>query len=611
MKVAVAQMDTRSGDFEATVASMLAYGRRAEATGTELLVFPSCALMGFDPAGLLSRPGYGADADDALARLAGGLTMPALVPFCLEVDGVLLRDVALVEGGRVRPLRLAGLLDQEGAGASADEPGRGLGAPAVTSVGGVDVGVALTPEDLDDFADGAADADVICYMPSEGYDTDDEASCLAPSVSDGCYQSHAADANAWIVAAGAVGGYDDAVFTGGSFVLAPWGELAAVAPSFTEALLAYDIRVLSEGPLEDPVAPVAYDRVRVLWEALVLALRDQVAKRSLAGVAVALDGCLCSSALAALAVDAVGPLRVSALVAAAGEARADARQLARNLRIREVDELGDRALEAASLALGDDSAALAGALVQARLGSIAAAGGLLALSSSDKTELAVGPGAQEAPTARCEAFAPLGDVYRSDVARLARLRNASAPSIPEGALRRMGVPAGLGLADVAPTDEQRLSRLDATLLAHVERAQGLDGLLELGTPPKLAQALVTRVRSLEATRRCGPSYPVVSACSLAEAASPVTDCWRDRVRGDADEKPAGIIDELLRRLSAGAQGEPANPGETDQCERTPDASLGEMLDYLRSIAPSAGGAAGPASRGGADELWSSGLFSDN
>ena len=104
---------------------------------------------------------------------------------------------------------------------------------------------------------------------------------------------------------------------------------------------------------------------------------------------------------------------------------------------------------------------------------------------------------------------------------------------------------------------------------------------------------------------------MVSACSLAEAASPVTDCWRDRVRGDADEKPAGIIDELLRRLSAGAQGEPANPGETDQGERTPDASLGEMLDYLRSIAPSAGGAAGPASRGGADELWSSGLFSDN
>lgn len=619
MRIAIAQMGTRAGDFEATVASMLAYGERAKVAGAELLVYPCAALMGPDPAGLLQRADYAADADAALAELARGLAVPSLVPFCLESDGALLRDVALVEGGRARPLLLSGWLDQaqragDGTGDGRERPAV-FDAPAVASVGGVDVGVALAPEDLADFADGVASADVICYMPTEGYDTDDEASCLAPSVSDGCYVSEAADANSWLVAAGGVGGYEDAVFTGGSFVLAPWGELAAVAPCFTEALLTYDMDVLSEGPLADPVDAPGYDRCHVLWESLVLALRDQVSKRSLAGVAVALDGRLRSSTLAALAVDAVGPLRVSALVAARGEARADARQLARNLRIRDVDELGERELEAASIALGADSQDLAPSLVRARLGVVAAAGGLLVLSAHDKTELAVGDTGAGPAVASCDAFAPFGDVYRSDVARLARLRNTVAPSIPSGSLRRTDVPSGLGLGAVAPTDEQRLSLLDATLLAHIERAQGLTELVAAGVEAELAAAVVGRVRACEPRRRGGPAYPVVSACSLAEVACPVTDGWRDRVREAPSSGGAGVIGELLRRLSEQAPGTTApEQAEVPGAPVSADAgsSLDEMLEYLRTLA---GGSArkgvGPDAPNGVDGLWSSGLFSDN
>ncbi len=113
-------------------------------------------------------------------------------------------------------------------------------------------------------------------------------------------------------------------------------------------------------------------------------------------------------------------------------------------------------------------------LVETRLGTLAAAGELLALSCADKTMLAVGTGALAAtPVVRACAFAPFGDVYRSDVAAAARKRNAVSPVIPAGCLARLRVPTGLGLEQAAQTDELRLSELDALLLLHIERGAGV------------------------------------------------------------------------------------------------------------------------------------------
>ena len=446
MKIAVAQMNTRAGDFDATVERMLAYGRRAKSLGADLLVFPVPALMGLEPGALTQAEAYVADAAEAMAKLTHGLEVPSLVPFMFDTDGMTASDVALVRDGETIPLAfatwLSGAGDQgvsalaqnirEASGTQnlADEmidlaeevgPASSALGPAVVQISGVDVGIALTYDDLDSFALGDAAADVVCYLPMDGFNTDDEASCLAPAVADGCFLSEASEANSWLVAANAVGAYEDAVYCGGSFVLSPWGELAAAAPSFVEDLLVCDVDVLSEGPLAEAARPAGYDRSRFLWDACALATRDQVEKRGLAGAAVVLDGTLSSAAVAALAVDALGPMRVSALVCTQdGPSLADARATARSLRIRDVDELSARELERAVTMLGGeaDASELAAGLVQARLGSMARAGSLLALSADDKTSLAVGLGeGSPAPVCRADAFAPFGDVYRSDVQR--------------------------------------------------------------------------------------------------------------------------------------------------------------------------------------------------
>ncbi len=551
MRIAVAQIDTRAGDFEATLAKMGNCDLMARAYGVDLLVFPAPVLMGCDPMALAERPSYVADVTSALGRLAETIRTTAIVPFVAGLAATPSPDAVLVRDGRVAPASLNGLLSSlaslgMGGGQGGMPPLAPLSDPPVLDIDNVDVGLAFSYDDLDSFAAGDVQADVICFIPFDSFSTDDEPTCMAPSVSDGCFVQDAAGANAWIVAANAVGGWEDQVFVGGSFVMAPWGELAAVAHGFTDDFLVCDIDVLSEGPLTDPVDPPFYDRSRILWDAAALATRDQVSKRDLDGIVVVADGTLSSCAAVALAVDAVGPMRVHALVCGQGEALADARQVVRSLRIRDVDELSWADLERAAETLGGEgSQRLAAGLVQARLGAWAQEANLLALSSADKTALAVGASDDElAAVCQSACFAPLGDIYRSDVARIARHRNTVSPVIPAGALARYCVPADLGLEELAVSDELRLSELDAALLLHIERGAGLGELAATRWGEQRIEHLLERLDRMSAYRRGGILYPLLSSRGLVEDEAPLTDAWRDHARDESQGMPSldGLAD---------------------------------------------------------------------
>lgn len=644
MKIAIAQMNSTPGAFDATVSSMAAYGRRAEELGADLLVFGAPVLMGPDPMGLAANEAYLLDATRALGALAEQIGVPALVPYTSNITGVPTYDVAYVRDGAAVPISLTSMLDAIGPG-SVDAVARGIRErldadarlgdaggqaarlidPAVIEVGGAHVGVALSLGDLDAFCAGDLDADVICLMPVDGYDTDDETTSLAPAVSDGCFVPEAADADAWLAVAGASGAYEDMVYCGGSFVMAPWGELAAAASSFGEELLVCDVDVRSEGPLAEPVAPPAYDRATLLWRSAATSVRDQVNKRGLSGVALVVDGSLASAATAAVAVDAVGPLRVHALVWAEEDALADARELVRNLRIRDVDELSARGLEVAAEALGGDGdEGVVSSLVETRLGALAAAGELLALSCADKTMLAVGTGAAAAtPVVRACAFAPFGDVYRSDVAAAARKRNAVSPVIPAGCLARLRVPTGLGLEQAAQTDELRLSELDALLLLRIERGAGVGELAGSRLGEQGVALVLERLRALEAWRRQGPAYPVVSARSLGEAQRPAMDAWKDRPADEAAasrlvSSVADVISQPRQRpmrpaqkASAAAGAQVPAPGMPVSFSISPETAgqmaprISELMGYLKELSD------GRRLRGEQGGTWPGGMFSDN
>ena len=104
MKVAIAQMNTTPGDFDAIVDKMCSYDTVAHAYGADLIVFPSTVMMGCDPLSLAQCPGYVLDFSSAMGALSERLTTPAIVPFVSGGIGPSMPEAALIRNGAVLPL---------------------------------------------------------------------------------------------------------------------------------------------------------------------------------------------------------------------------------------------------------------------------------------------------------------------------------------------------------------------------------------------------------------------------------------------------------------------------------------------------------------------------
>ena len=600
MKIAIAQMNATMGAFDDTVKRMLAYDRSFARQGARLAVYPACVLTGYDPQSLLNAEGFQADVAGALDRLADGLEVPSLVPFVFEYAGAPMPEVAYIHEGRIVPLRMASYLANVNArGAMPTEE------PAVQfQLDETDFGVAFDFAGLDAYSQGAENADVIVYLPFEGYNTDDEATSLAASVGDGFYLQDATRANSWLVAVNSVGAQDEMAYAGGSFILAPWGELACVMPAFEESASVTEVEPLAEGPLEDPVAPPPYHRMRSLWSALTVTLRDFVDKQGWDGVWLPMTGDLLTCALAALSVDALGPTRVRGLLVPAlgDEAASDARRLASNLRIA-CEEVPVETLSAAGELLGDGSASLWCRLARAVAPKIFPER-LLPLTAVDKTALAVG---QDIDDYHGALFAPFSDVYRTDLAALVSDRNLKSPVVPRSVQARLEVPQGIVTPPRLRSAARVLSDIDSLLLRIIERGESITDLVRGGTPAGEARAVFGRVVGSELERRTCPVGPVLSDRSLVEHRMPLSCHWDDRVRTEEELGGAFVeegdmgddVAELIGRFQAIA-------GVEASSVSVPEADMPtDIRGYLRDFALGGG-----LSTDG-DDIWGSGLFSKN
>lgn len=593
----MAQMNTVTGDFGPTVERVAAVDGAFARQGADLAVYPSTLLTGHDPGFLLSSEGFAADLAATLDRLAEACTVPSLVPFVFPVGPAAVPEVAYINDGRAIPLRAAAALARLEAGMAPVTD-----AAVRFELDGVDMAVVFDDAGLADFVEGGESADVVVFVPFDGYNTDDESTAMAASVADGYYLDDAASANAWIVAVDSVGAFDEMVHVGGSFVLAPWGELACAAPLLEEAFVVADVDALSEGPLDEPQVPEGYHRLRLLWGALACALRDHVEKTGATGVTVLLTGDLMSAALAALAVDALGPTRVDALVVPGAGASLEgaARTVAANLRVATLG-LDEASFTAAAGSLGASTTAERCALARVAARRLSAEG-RLQLTSVDKTALALG---QDPDSFHGAAFAPFSDVYRTDLCALVSERNLQSPVVPRALMGAIDVPEGLVAPRRLRPASRTLSDIDSVLLRLVERAEPPAAVAAEGTPEGEALAVFNALVGSEALRRGCPMGPVVSERSLREAAMAVGVRWLDRERPDGGLPLSGSgaadpdADDLAAFFRAVTGQEPDEPAAAEV--RSP----GDVRDFLRDFASNGG-----LSTDG-DDIWGSGLFSKN
>ena len=582
MRIAIAQMETRAGDFAQTGRRMVEYARRAADAGADLLLFPMAALCGVTPVQRAEREGFLLDLMECLLLLVDELACPCLVPLLIDTDEAPLAEALLIDEGELRPVRLAARLDAMAAGdgdAPADD------ALPEIAFRGARLGVAFTYDDLDVYDDYDYDVDVIAFLSPYGFAVDDPSSALGTSLTEGRFLADAEATGAWIVGVGSLGCYDAQVFCGSSFVLAPWGELAAQAPTLEEDLLVCDVDPSAEGPLADPVTPEIYDAPLMTWGALGAGLSALVHEAGATGACVAVTSELASMLAAVLAVDALGPTNVGAVIAA-GEKDGEAGSLVRALR------LDEKNVEYVSVDADDPEGACD--LMEVSLARMARRTGLVPLGAADKTGRALGGGAPRVSAARIEPFA---DVYRSDLLALARTRTTISPVIPLAALARYDVPDLGPNVDGPASAEARLAFVDLVLSGLLEWELSVSDIVAERGHAELVSAIARRLSDARALRTGHASGPVVSSRTLEEARAPLGLAWRDRPR-DESERLGSRIEELVRE--GAGRGEEADPTEEGHRQGTepPEGEIRDLMGYLRDF--SQGGpfsAIGGAQRG--------------
>ena len=179
MKIAIAQISTRAGDFTATNMRVEALSQSAVEQGAELLVLPMAAYTGPRPVDYSKREGFQIDLWAALLDLAQRVACPCMVPVVMQMDDEPYHEVVMLQGGEAVPIRLRAFL-QSGEGPQRER----IGAITTFEFGGVSMALAQTYEDLDDLVDANANVDVVLFISDYSYALDDAGSVLGSALAE-------------------------------------------------------------------------------------------------------------------------------------------------------------------------------------------------------------------------------------------------------------------------------------------------------------------------------------------------------------------------------------------------------------------------------------------
>ena len=560
LRVAICQVNPTVGDLEANAALAAGALGRAEAAGADVAVLPELALTGYPPEDLVLRPGFVAASRAALDRFAS-LTgaCAAVVGFVdgagesgrrvpdmagVETFSEAYNAVAVCAGGRVRGVYRKRHLPNYDVFDEMRHFRPGDDEPPLFDIGGAVVGVTVCEDawvpsgPVSDLA--RAGAQLVINVNGSPFRAGKQA------VREQVIGRRAAEAGVAVVCVNLVGGQDELVFDGGSFVIAPDGSVAARCASFAESVATFDLplpprRPDPSGEASRPITPVtpavaavperapeaapmepSMDLDAQRWAALVLATRDYVHKSGFADVCVGLSGGVDSSLTAAVAVDALGAAHVHGVLMPSRHSSehsvSDAEKLAANLgidaRIVGIEPAHAALAEMieADLGRGLDAGGLTDQNLQARvrgttLMALANEHGWLVLTTGNKSELAVGYSTLYGDTAG--AFAVISDLWKLDVYELCRWRNQQAG----GELIPATVLSKAPSAELAPgqRDDQSLPPyevLDPILRRYVEQLESVEEIQRAQiAPAEVVERVCRMVDAAEYKRRQTPIGP--------------------------------------------------------------------------------------------------------
>jgi NAD+ synthetase len=512
LRVALAQSNYTVGDVDGNAAKIESAIDRARAADADLVVCSELSLTGYPPGDLLEREAFVADQRAALDRVAARTDddLAAVVGFAAQSPGetgkAVRNAVAVCHGGDVvgttakRLLPTYDVFDEDRYfEAVDDQPVHALDADG----GRVDLGVSICEDawnEPDVWDRPLYEADPIEDLVAAGADLLVNCSASPFAVGKAAFRErlfadHATDHGSWLVFVTQVGGNDELVFDGRSFVVAPDGNLACRLAAFEEDFAVCEIPLhataatAAETDRNVALAPEPDDDAGETWAAIALGLRDYVRKSDFEDVVVGLSGGVDSAVTAAVAVDALGPEHVLTLGMptryTSDESEVDARAVAANLGVEYRDVPIEGAFEAFESQLApmlDEEVGVTEENVQARvrgttLMAVANEESRLVLATGNRSELAVGYTTLYGDMVG--ALAPLADVPKTAVYDLAAYANRGTTTIPDRVIEK---PPS---AELRPdqTDEDDLppyATLDAILAGYVDEGKTADELVATG-----------------------------------------------------------------------------------------------------------------------------------
>ena len=546
LRAALAQINPTVGDLAGNAGLIADAVTSAQAAGANLIVFPEMIVTGYPVEDLALRPSFQAASIRAVQEIAASIKgdIVAIVGY---LDQGPKNAVAVIHDGKIRATYVKrhlpnyGVFDEFRNFVAGDQT-------LVVRIHGVDVAVAICEDIWHSLDSIVARTPGLLVVPNGSpfeRNKDDVRLALV--------QKRAKEISAPVAYVNMTGGQDDLVFDGDSIVVGKDGSVLARTAQFDDQLIVVDIDctegssrpdvVISEQPTSHATPASSSIATRLsneaeMWQALVMGLRDYVGKNGFRSVVLGLSGGIDSALVAAIAIDALGAKRVNGIAMpskySSGHSVEDAQALADatgiHFRITPIAPMVDAYMDNVVLK------GLAEENLQARVRGTTLMGisnqeGHLVLATGNKSELAVGYSTLYGDAVG--GFAPIKDIYKTDVWALSRYRNALAiergetPPIPDRSITKE--PSAELRPDQKDSDSlPDYPLLDQVLRAYVDEDHGYEALLADGFDPELVRRVISLVDKAEYKRRQYPPGTKVSVRAFGkDRRLPMTSRWNE------------------------------------------------------------------------------------
>ncbi len=536
--VVMAQINPVVGDISGNVEKIVESAKQAKQDlNADIVVFPEMTLTGYPPEDLLLREGLYVQINKALSTLCERVKDVVMVIGYPMMDdlGERFNMAAWIEDGLIQ----ASYIKQNLPNYSVFDEYRYFSAgnqPCVVEFKGIKFGV-LVCEDIWKISPAAqsaeAGADVLLNLNASPFSFEkhqDRIDVVTRRVD---------EVKKPVVYVNQVGGQDELVFDGGSFVMSADGEVMAQAEEFKESLVAVEFSKTDSvvTVLPGQISPL-HDRDARIYQALILGVQDYVRKNGFPGVLLGLSGGIDSALTLAVAVDALGADKVEAVMMpfryTAAISIEDAEKQANTMGVKysvmPIEPMYNAFETTLSEAFAGYEEDVTEENLQARIrGTLLMAlsnkTGKMVLATSNKSEVAVGYSTLYGDMVG--GFSPLKDVPKTTVYRLARYRNTISEVIPERVITRE--PS----AELRPDQKDQDSLpdyevLDAIIKAYVKQDKTPQEISELGYDEAEVRRVIRLIDLSEYKRRqAAPGIKITHRAFGRDRRYPITSGYSE------------------------------------------------------------------------------------